>query len=114
MVDIAESFVEMYGIWPRGITICPNKRSGTIIVEIMVDIAKVSKVLVRLSVVNRATFLVDNCTTEKVFDYDVKGCNLRFSNKKILKLIKSRIGPEAKVLLFGLVLANNKNGRKLH
>lgn len=66
----------------------------------------------RLSTIKEVTFEIDDYTENKSFTYDLRECSARHGDEEVRALVESRIGSEAKILFFKLLLTAIKDGKK--
>ena len=87
-VDVAEAMVNDYGIWPKEVVPCIDKRVGRMIFKVHVGKAKINEIVKKPPCVKGIWMTVDDCRDELTHEYDIRGCNVCFSDNEIRSFIK--------------------------
>jgi hypothetical protein len=114
IINIVKAMIKGYKIWPKKIILCVDKYIEIVTFEVMVRKANVKKVVNLLSKVKEIIMVMNDCSEDCCYKYEVCECNACFNNSNIRHVITLRIEAEVKIVSMIPVLSIMRSRHKFH
>jgi hypothetical protein len=111
VVDVAEAFLATYNYWPSVVVPINDAKNSRTIFEVKTEKGKKELILENPPKIGKVQLTVDDCSEDPLVEYELRGCNIRFSTEEVMGQIQLRIGENARILSCLPLAAANKDGR---
>jgi hypothetical protein len=96
-VNVAEAFLTSYEFWPEAVVPINDFKNSRMIFKVKIKKEKKIMILENLLKIKNVQFSVDNCSEDSYIEYEIRGCNIRFTKEDVIRLIQQCIGENARI-----------------
>jgi hypothetical protein len=101
---VAAAVLEKIKHWLTQITCRHNHAKKLCTFKVLVRPELAKKMTLHSLFIKRQKIIVDDCSMDPSHKFKVRGCSTSYTNEEILRLIQQRVGPNATVSEFSLIL----------